>query len=330
MARNKQLLVLTVLVLLTSAFVACAGSTPSPPAQTYAPRANIQVSRDRYPGHAEPFLAVNPYNSRNLLGAAWFYLSATSRLTNIGTFASFDGGTTWQDNGLLPLPPGFTTTAAEAVVFNAQGMGFVVAVVRQTYADDAVARVVVWRTDDGGRSFAQAVTVAQGSSYDQAWAAVDATTGPGAGSLYVAWQDHCTIVLSRSADAVRSFTTPHIISSSADRCSTFPIIALGPTGILQVVYAVGPTPVSIEVVTSSDKGRSFESPQVVPAGAEGTATVGGPLELISSLAAATDPRDGTLYGERQGLAVGPTSIYPCWNDARTGQLQIFLATVQVQ
>lgn len=199
-----------------------------------------------------------------------------------------------------------------------------------------------------------------------------------------------------------------------------------------MVYADGPDPVAIYTVTSTNQGQSFGKPLVVPAGSEGTASVG-VLELISSLSAATDSQDGTLYvtfatnhtgtghmdvvltrsadggqtwsapvrvndqtnqddhfqpqlavtpdgtvyisyftyaqgrinlflakstthganfspnqrittvswnasngergsfiGERQGLAVGPTSIYPCWNDGRSGQLQIFEANVPLK
>ncbi|HZU13949.1 MAG TPA: hypothetical protein VFB58_13995 [Chloroflexota bacterium] len=64
-----------------------------------APPANIRITRDRCPAHAEPSLAINP---RHLLGAAQ-YLSGAG-LPLAGAFASFEGGRSWRDNEPLPLP----------------------------------------------------------------------------------------------------------------------------------------------------------------------------------------------------------------------------------
>src|SRR5262245_501002 len=62
----------------------------------------VLVSYDRYPAHAEPSLSVNPRDARNLLGASQVIAPG---LHTVETFASFDGGRTWRDNGPLPLPP---------------------------------------------------------------------------------------------------------------------------------------------------------------------------------------------------------------------------------
>src|SRR5207237_9142420 len=62
---------------------------------------NVVVTRDSDYGHVEPDGAISPRNASDLIGAAQFELGPRTRLP--GTFASFDGGRNWRDNGLLPL-----------------------------------------------------------------------------------------------------------------------------------------------------------------------------------------------------------------------------------
>ncbi len=67
---------------------------------------NVGVSHDRYAGHVEPCLVLNPRNRRNLLGTA--HLVLPSGATGPSAFVSFDGGITWHESWPLPLPPGYT------------------------------------------------------------------------------------------------------------------------------------------------------------------------------------------------------------------------------
>ena len=94
-------LFMTLLVL-----AACNGTTPKPlPVQTGP--LNVRVSRDAYPAHASPFVAVNPRNARNLLGTdvllqpntAYPSKSSTISIDHIGTFFSMDGGMNWRITG---------------------------------------------------------------------------------------------------------------------------------------------------------------------------------------------------------------------------------------
>src|ERR1700681_4019496 len=73
------------------------------PALHAAGTPNARVSHDRYPVHAEPSIALNPRNPRNLLGASMLMQVPN---TLLAAYASFDGGTTWHDYGALPLPAG--------------------------------------------------------------------------------------------------------------------------------------------------------------------------------------------------------------------------------
>ena len=184
----------------------------------------VRVSRDGFPAHAEPSLAVNPRQSRNVLAAAQVY--GTNQHT-VGTFVSFDGGRTWHDNGpTLPClrgPIGPTTSRWRSIGA-AQGSwlpwprGQTAQGLSQSNRG-----VYVWRTDDGGRTFQRPVAVAQGHFADHPWLATG-TSPDSAGDVYVAWSavlgsgyDRSTDVLafSRSVDGGRHFSSPRAIASPA-------------------------------------------------------------------------------------------------------------------
>jgi hypothetical protein len=204
-----------------------------------------RVSHDRYLAHAEPSLAVNPRNSRNLLGASQVIAPG---LHIVETFASFDGGQTWRDNGPLPLPPGADWADDVTVAFDGQGKGFAAAMatVRTAQGLSETARgVYIWRTDDGGRTFHRPVAVVQGQFADHPWLAAE--TAPGAGDLYVAWTSRSgsaasnsagKLAFSRSVDGGRHFAPPRIISAPPDGALA-PVVAAGPTGEVTVAYDQG-------------------------------------------------------------------------------------------
>jgi hypothetical protein len=82
------------------------------------------VTRDRFLGHVEPDVAINPDNAKNLLGACQFVVAQRTRLP--GSFASFHGGRSWHDNGQPPPPRAYERGAAatpHATQQRAQGWG---------------------------------------------------------------------------------------------------------------------------------------------------------------------------------------------------------------
>ncbi|HLJ34725.1 MAG TPA: sialidase family protein [Ktedonobacteraceae bacterium] len=279
---------------------ACGGTTPEPLPTRRVPL-NVRVSRDAYPAHASPSVAVNPRNPRNLLGAAVLLQpnpaypgrSNTDTIDHIGTFFSMDGGMNWRDNGPLPLPAGFIESSDESLAFNTQGTGFIVAVLHSSLAQNAISRVVLWHTSDGGASFSTPVTVAQGSGDSNPSLAIDASSGV----LNIAWAEQTTILFIRSTNNGQSFSTPHTISGPT--ASLLPAITVGPKGIIHVVYADVSNragfALPLDVVTSSDGGQHFSIPRAIP-GIVASYFVGAqPLHLDSFFAVATDPRAGTLY-----------------------------------
>src|SRR5579863_641090 len=295
---RKSLFVLSSIVIITMTLVACGGPSNSTIVTTptvAVPAPNVLVSHDHFLAHTDPFAAVNPQNPRNVLSSAMLVISPITYLVRIGTYASFDAGHTWHSNGLLPTIPGYTESIDQTVAFNAQGIGFITAVLRQNTQNTSASRIVVWRTDDGGMTFAQPVTLAIGTRFSSPWVTVD-TSSSNPGILYVAWGSGRTIAFSRSIDAGRTFAAPQVISSGATRPNS-PVITIGQAGMVQVAYidygldaGLG---APVGVVTSSDQGRTFGKPQLVPNVL--VDYIVGMQNLSSVMGAASDPRSGMLY-----------------------------------
>ncbi len=281
------------------------GSAPAPGAVSIP----VQVSHDRYPIHAEPDVAVNPRNPHNVLAVAQCVRLPSSTVAGARvpcTFVSFNGGATWRNNGPLRLRPGDITGADTTVAFSAQGIGFVAAAVGGQSEDYAV---VVWRTDNGGRSFARPVTIYQpspGWSSDHPWLAVDSTPGPTTSSVYVSWvagqsanwSTSARLLFSRSVDGGHSFAIPRPIVRLTHAYPHVPVLTVGPGGVIHVVYYVidrehGAAATPLGVVSSSDGGRTFGAQHTI--GSTPLALTSSRLPMRNPLAAATDPRDGTLY-----------------------------------
>lgn len=259
----------------------------------------IQVSQGIYTGYASPFLAVNPHDPRNLLGAAWYRqtraLTGHIGLVRIGTFFSFDEGKTWHENSLLPVPAGYTESIDETVAFMASGIGFVAAVLRQNQHDASSSAIAIWRTDDGGQHFTSPLLVDKGNYLANVWITVNSVDAKHSGLIVLAWKHANAVEFSRSLDHGRSFTHPITISRTSDLEPNWPIILIGPTGNMYVIYVAydsifaGST---INEVTSSDLGVHFQPSHLV-------IKLSGMPErtprLPSTESAAIDPHTGTLY-----------------------------------
>lgn len=332
--RLPHLLVAVVLLLIVVSAPVRAGRAADP--------VNVQVSHGHYPIYGEPDLAVNPRHPRNLLGAAqcidW---SASLRVPC--SFASFNGGRTWRENGPLPLPPGDTSGVDTTVAFNSHGVGFVAAMASPDSGPDSV---LVWRTADGGRSFTRPVTVfgAWGSldhgrslGADHPWLAVDTTSGPYAGTLYVVWMvaderamasPASRLLFSRSSDGGRSFTPPRAIVGAAQGIPALAVMTLGPHGVIHVVYGLvrdrrdprrpAAPPLLREVVSSADGGRTFGPAHPIAAA---PLSLNLPHLTVPNIqAAATDLRNGSLYMVMAGYRPGAshTDIL-LWRSRDSGQ-----------
>jgi hypothetical protein len=257
------------------------------------------VTHDHFAAHAEPYVAVNPRNSRNLLGATQYW--TRSGLPLAGTFVSFDGGRTWRDNGPLPLSRGFRSALDVTVVYDAAGTAVVAALLLTTARDTLTnARgIAVWRTTDGGRSFSRPQTVVDGQFADHPWLAIDPPRG-GSGrtqqqAMYLVWATQDGLSVSRSTDDGRHFASPRTIPRTGQLVGD-PVITAGPPGRVNVVYYAS-TPartLSLHVIGSADGGQAFGEPHTV-AEAPGDTLFYGKGVPSSRVSAAVDARRHVLY-----------------------------------
>lgn len=239
-----------------SAFAADGGAGP----------VNVRVSHDGYGTHVEPCLAVNPVDWRNLLGACMVGPSTSPEF--IASYASFDGGVSWRSNGALPLPAGTASADDVTVAFDAAGRGFVCAMATSGISRDDRG-VYVWRTDDGGRSFAAPVTVMAGQFADHPWVAAGRSPGRWAENVYAVWvaAEHEALGFGRSTDGGLTFKAPRMIQGPAETSVSTPMVTAGPQGLVCAIYEGAPVPgtspdvdFQVKAVFSTDGGLTFGAP----------------------------------------------------------------------
>jgi hypothetical protein len=280
--------------LVLTVFAACgsrstSGSSPVAAATNIRqPPQLVQVSHDQYSAHAEPAVAANPKDPNNLLAASMVY-QGTAR--GVATYASFDGGRTWRDNGLLPgstLDGGGDVT----VTFDHAGVGYVSAGVgRPAQSSD------VWRTDDGGRHFDPPV-VALPRDVDHPGLAADPS--PGSSDLYLAGlvsvgSPNGGLRFTRSTDGGRSFEPARAIDPSGGSNDRLSVVAAGPNGVVAVAYYSEPPgkSMTVNVATSTDHGASFATP--VSLGPVQWSPSSPGLNLKTGPSIAVDPASGDIY-----------------------------------
>ena len=268
-----------------------ASPTSGSPAATVPaapPAAVVQVSHDQFVDHVEPAVAANPTNPSNLLAAS-MVLQGTGR--GLATYASFDGGRTWQSNGLLP-GAGMRYDADVAVTFDSSGHGFVSGWVGDRASEDQ-GGAWVWRTDDGGRTFDAAVRAVPGFC-DHPGLAADPTGG--SEDLYLAgtFTSGGGLRFTRSTDGGKTFEPTRSIDAANGAQGRLPVIGAGPDGLVAVMYYVfqpDGTPVAT-VVTSTDHGRTFGRPTPLAPVHSPTSYA---VQARSGPSLAVDPRTGELY-----------------------------------
>jgi hypothetical protein len=345
---------------------ASVGPTTPEPAPLPGRPANVRVSQDEFVAHAEPCLAVNPRDPRNLLGACIAHEDEGG--TQIAAYASFDAGASWRSLGGL----------------EDSGNG-----------RDPTARLEFGRSGDGGRSFQapRAIDTLRGPKEANFASPMVAAGHDGTiHVVYGVWPPLPT-ALPRP-----EFPAPIRVISSTDRGQTWGRpVELG-TGVMEirvrpdtnglglptvvahryrhlaaaafVVRQPGAPSADIAVCLSRDRGRTWTAPRRVPRASDdtvylqpqlaideagnlalsafayrrgsidvvvfaaepATARFGRPARVTSR---PFDPAQGTLSGKHgawwigdyQGLASAAGSAHPFWNDPRGGRLEIFTARV---
>ena len=298
MRHSRHLFITPAAVVLATAVIAGCGqsrSTVAPPASTAggqpAAAGAVQVSHDQFGAHAEPSVAVNPRNPRNLLAAARVF---QGKARDLATYASFDGGLTWQSNGILP-GSALGEDANVTVTFDQAGHGYVGGLVTSSTAGGGGPEYI-WRTDDGGRHFGPPVVAMRGNT-DHSGLAADPAAG--ATDLYLAGiafhGSAGEVYFSRSTDSGRSFEPARSIDPAHSPYDRLTVVAAGPDGTVAVMYYVEPPGggITVAVATSTDHGASFAAP--VRLGTVRSPLPGPAVSTRSGPAIAIDPHTGAIY-----------------------------------
>lgn len=161
----------------------------------------------------EPFIAVNPADSNNII-AAWMRISFPS---GIATKNSHDGGITWSNLNYLPhFSPSILCTSADvSITFNAAGTAFICYVDYKISLDSGYVRIA--KSTNGGDSWNPPVNAIDALDQpdlpiDRPWIVCDQTSGTYGGRIYVVSKSYFgaspphKIWLSISTDTAASFS----------------------------------------------------------------------------------------------------------------------------
>lgn len=240
--------------------------------QTAAP-GPVRAGEDRavvFPGTppaaplVEPHLSVHPTNPKHLLAGVIVVPKPDMTTTDCAFLVSFDGGAAWQRRDL-----GLTDCADPWTAFLPDGTAVISVLARDG--------ILVYRSGDGGRTWGEPVYFA--GSHDHETLAVDATSGPRAGSLYLlsvestkeaaSGQRRDAVFVARSDDGGRTFGEPArvIPSNLSFNTMTGVVLSDGTLVVSFADYGRGTLAGSVWLdaprawtVRSPDGGKTFSAP----------------------------------------------------------------------
>lgn len=227
-----------------------------PPNVTLGEEVQVSLERQRVP-HFEPHISVNPRDPEHLLVAAVSYgddgvdLASCSEawcseLVISAAFVSWDGGGTW-------IPVTLECDLDPWTAFDTAGSAYVSCLYPVEFAPGRWRMLVaLHRSRDGGRSFTgpTLVPAGEGTSSDRPFLAVDTTSGPRTGTVYVVRGQSVAISeelswfgpsIVRSVDGGASFLEPSI--HMINNLFNYPQgVQLLPNGDVAVLYVDTPPP----------------------------------------------------------------------------------------
>src|SRR5439155_903300 len=207
---------------------------------------NALLDCDSVGPHNETTIAVNPTNAANIVAASHTYLYNLDKQSAIAllrifteAYVSKDGGQSWTN--VHPPHGSYRFLTDPALAFDGDGHLYWSNVASHDSVAGAFSdvSVIVERSDDGGITWNDPVTVAKGNGTisnggsnvlfnDKDWIAVDRGTSRYRGSVYVTWarqqyrkdvQTESPIFFVRSRDGGATWTSGAEISGSSRLCS---------------------------------------------------------------------------------------------------------------
>jgi len=290
-----------------------AAASASQPAARVVVGPNILVSRDGDFPHCETWIAANPKDPKNLVGAATTLSQPPDGSFMNRTYASHDGGSTWT---AATLPIEVENGGGDPQVgYLADGTALFVGIGKFGMA--------VHRSPDGGITWEKPVVL---KFADHEQLAVDHTVGRFAGRVYLAGEAGekastkervSRVVLYRSDDGGRSFVGPVTVARSPGTGLAVHPLAVLSDGTLVVPLLRYPNPAqdkttpvhSVECAVSTDGGVTFSAPRKI-----GDFYFGGYAEFMKRKASGRiDQMSGLM------LAASPAGpyrdrLYAVWTD----------------
>jgi hypothetical protein len=307
------------------------------PAQSPQGIAVVDVTAGDARRPAEVSVAINPTNSDHVIavmlqGGA----PGQARVTNFA-YTSIDGGLTWK--AVARANPNMRVQGDDAVTFSRDGTAYHAYIsfdgIRVERPERAWSGIFVASSKDGLEWNAPVPVIDHINTAipfeDKPWIGVDRSeNSPHRGNVYVAWtrfdvygskdpSHRSHIMIARSRDGGRTFSTPHEISDltgdalDSDGTVEGVVPAVGPNGDVYIAWA-GPKGLVID--KSTDGGWTFGRDVLI------TTMPGGwdlPLPGIERHngmpITAVDISDGPHKG----------SVYVNWIDERNGDTDVFVA-----
>ncbi len=276
----------------------------------------------------ESWIAVDPSNPAHLVGASKFFFDPLFYLFHLGSYASFDGGSSWSNEVI----PGFDCQSAPAaswvnntdpiLAFDANGIVYgtmlpysfkynpagnqvwgvvpnsAISVVKSTDGG------ITWNMGNKGKPLAIYNSSGLGRTADKQWMTADSNpNSPFAGNVYVGFTLFAgfssELWFSRSVDHGEHFSTPARISfaNNDGPFNTYIFLGTGPDGALYISYGSFPSHLSPEsdvwLLKSTDGGQTFTGP-----------TLAAQFRFVTAAALPnTTFRDGISYN----MAVNPAN-----------------------
>jgi hypothetical protein len=227
---------------------------------------------------AEPSIAVNPIDQKNLV-AAW--MGVTLLKVTIHTRTSFDGGTTWSAVQTMPHFANSYTSADVSVAFNRKGEAFLCYVDYKLNTTDS-ALVVVARSKNGGSSWEKPVVVRDARnttdvSVDRPWVAIDNSGGTLDGLIYVTAKPYSSNTnpnhthLNTSSDDGLTWSADIRVDDSTfapANSGSMGVLANGPNSTLYIAYGSYAPRINLFYrlicATSTDGGKTFTKHEIAP------------------------------------------------------------------
>lgn len=290
--------------------IGAATATPALPDTPF----NIRVTPDSpNVNQVESPIAIDPAEPLHLVGAAMDWRRTNDRW-GIGTYASFDGGLTWQQ-GMLDEPT-YSVQADPSIAFCADGT---VVVNLISYHPSVVGMgLFFFRSTDGGRTFPtrRVITNSPGSLpfLDKNWIACDDSNSTYRGRIYAGYLEQTNVlhrlVVKYSTDSGLTWSSARVVSDLTGIASRNGInFGIGPQGQLYAVWFDFESK-QIRFDRSTDGGSTWGT-DVAIATPAGIPTIGWGGSSLPAIA--VDRSGGPFAG----------TLYVTWTDGPHGDADIW-------